>query len=383
MTPASTLLLAWALAAPPAAATLPPLLASIFTDHMVLQREVATLKVWGWLATPARSANATVAIISPGGEAAAYRHSSITPDSTKPPGSSLWVVPITAPLPAGVSFQVKVTTFSDGARRSRTLTDVVAGDVFLCGGQSNMAFTVRQSFGAEHAMATAASFGPLLRLFTVANTHNNSAQQTDVTALPAPTPGWHRSSNQSVVGLADFSYFSGACYFAGVSLRQRLPKVHGAASNGTVDVPIGLIASSWSGSAIEPWMPPAAFATCNRTVETDHLCMADTKPELGCSSMYNAMIAPLHRFPIKAIFWWQGEANGAEVNARVGDGHSYECEQKALISAWREGWRAAALPAKLAEPDIPFIFVLLEAFRKGYDKCESLTCHKYIRVGSC
>ena len=117
-------------------------------------------------------------------------------------------------------------------------------------------------------MATAASFGPLLRLFTVANTHNNS-QQTDVTALPAPTPGWHRSSNQSVAGPADFSYFSGACYFAGVSLRQRLPKVPSAASNGTVDVPIGLIASSWSGSAIEPWMPPSAFATCNRTVETE------------------------------------------------------------------------------------------------------------------
>jgi hypothetical protein len=79
--------------------------------------------------------------------------------------------------------------------------------------------------------------------------------------------------------------------------------------------------------------------------------------------MFNSMIAPLQRFSVRAILWWQAEANGGEINAKVGGGHSYECEQTAMIKAWRDGWRAVAV-----EAETPFIFVLLEAFKRGYDK---------------
>ena len=339
----------------PSAAAAPPLsparagrglLASaIFTDHAVLQAAAPNLTLFGWAATT--GAKVTAVVAPPPGLS---RPAAVFQATTGATG--LWTATVGS-WPVGVGYTITAWT---SATDNTTVTDVAMGNVFVCGGQSNMQFTVGMGFGAEKAFAEADSKGLHLRLLTIANRHNNTGPQDEVVALPAPLPGWNRAGNASITGAGDFTYFSGACFFFGASLLERMP-----------GVPVGLIASSWSGSAIEPWMPPSALLACNQTLQhgTAGLCGSVLpKPSaLGCSSMYNSMIAPLQRFSVRAILWWQGEANGGEIYAKVGAGHSYECEQTAMIKAWREGWRAVAF-----EVETPFIFVLLEAFKRGYDK---------------
>jgi sialate O-acetylesterase len=70
-------------------------------------------------------------------------------------------------------------------------------------------------------------------------------------------------------------------------------------------------------------------------------------PDDGWSSMYNAMIHPIVRFPIKGALWYQGESNG-------GEGVTYYDKMRALIGGWRKQWR---------QGDFPFYFVQLANFQ--------------------
>ena len=98
-------------------------------------------------------------------------------------------------------------------------------------------------------------------------------------------------------------------------------------------VPIGIVDSNWGGTRIEPWVSPA------------DLGLPAAKGDTG--SMYNAMIQPLVRLPIKGALWYQGESNGAE-------GDSYFEKMLALISGWRKQWGLG---------DFPFYFVQLANFQ--------------------
>ena len=88
--------------------------------------------------------------------------------------------------------------------------------------------------------------------------------------------------------------FSAVLYYFGLRLHKEL------------DVPIGLIHSSWGGSPIEPW----------------------TVSGKG-GGMYNGMIAPVKPFAIRGVVWYQGEAN-------VGNGLAYAEKMKTLIGGWRK-----------------------------------------------
>ena len=98
-------------------------------------------------------------------------------------------------------------------------------------------------------------------------------------------------------------------------------------------VPIGIVDTNWGGTRIEPWEvgeEPAA---------------ADAKPDRN--GLYNAMIHPLLRFPIKGALWYQGEANGKE-------GDTYYEKMRALIGGWRKQWGLG---------DFPFYYVQLANFQ--------------------
>ena len=108
--------------------------------------------------------------------------------------------------------------------------------------------------------------------------------------------------------------FSAALYYFGQRLHKEL------------DVPVGLIDSSWGGSPIEPW----------------------TVSGKKGGGMYNGMIAPVKPLAIRGVIWYQGEAN-------VGNGLKYYDKMKALIGGWRKVWGY----------DFPFYFVQLAPF-SGY-----------------
>jgi len=116
--------------------------------------------------------------------------------------------------------------------------------------------------------------------------------------------------------------FSAVLYHFGVRLQKDL------------DVPIGLINSSWGGSAIQPW-----------TIEGK-----------TAGQMYNGMIGPLLPLSIKGVIWYQGESNMAE-------GMKYRDRMEALIKGWRKVFD---------HEDMPFHFVQIAPFTYGNPKLPEL-----------
>lgn len=191
---------------PPTVVT-PALFDAMFQDHAVLQRG-RPIKVWG------RAAPGAAVSVSLG---QAQIQATAGADG-------VW----RATLPTQTAGGPYVLT-ARSAGASQSVSDIMIGDVWLCSGQSNMEFAVRQATNAESEIGAAND--AKIRLFLVGRS-----------SLPAPSAApravgqWRVTSPQSVRD------FSAACYFMGRDLRR------------AEDVPVGLIAASWGGSIIEDWL---------------------------------------------------------------------------------------------------------------------------------
>ena len=114
-----------------------------------------------------------------------------------------------------------------------TLTDVLVGHTFVCSGQSNAEIAVGQTFQWRAETASADALGATLRLFQVAMLPEYCSTAAPQTNLTANLP-WARASSLVVPGM------SAMCYYFGAELVAKHP-----------GVPIGLLASSWGGTAIQ------------------------------------------------------------------------------------------------------------------------------------
>ncbi len=178
---------------------------------------------------------------------------------------------------------------ADGEPRTITVTgkntivleDVLVGEVWIGSGQSNMEWQLTSTQDAPKAIAAAGNGN--IRLFHVPKVQTD-APTTDVNAH------WKACTPENIPA------FSAVLYYFGRQLQQEL------------DVPIGLINSSWGGSPIEPW----------------------TIANGQSGKMYNAMIAPLTNFAVQGSIWYQGETNVLQKN-----GLRYTAKMKDLISGWR------------------------------------------------
>ncbi|MFN3806268.1 sialate O-acetylesterase [Asticcacaulis sp.] len=188
------------------------LLADMFRDHAVLQRDRA-VPVWGE-AKPGETVTLSFG---------SARVTALT-DAT-----GHWRADL-PPLPAGGPY---VLTAATGTAK-QTVSDVLVGDVFLCSGQSNMEWNLKDTIGAADQIAT--SQNNTLRMMTVQKTQAFTPQSHFATptewqiASPATTPNW-----------------SAVCYNFARDLQTH------------VNVPIGLINASWGGSKIQPWMSRGAL----------------------------------------------------------------------------------------------------------------------------
>ena len=125
-------------------------------------------------------------------------------------------------------------------------------------------------------------------------------------------------------------------YFFGKRLLQQL------------NVPIGLINTSWGGTPAEVWTPEDLVVN-DGVLKTAaaKLTPADWWPnEPGRT--YNAMIAPLTRFSIAGAIWYQGESN-----ANTSD--TYNKLLTTMINAWRNAWKK----------DFPFYYVQIAPYKYG------------------
>ena len=180
----------------------------LFSDGAVLQRD-QPLPVWGW-STP--GAKIEVAFDGHSAKATAA-------------GDGTWRVE----LPAHAAGGPYTLTVRKNNGDTVTVRDVLVGDVWLVSGQSNMEWPVLESANAQAEIARAND--PRIRHFKVPT----SWAETPQTRLAGGE--WQAASPQTV------GEFSAVAYFFARDLRARDP-----------DVPIGIINSTWGGSAIEAWM---------------------------------------------------------------------------------------------------------------------------------
>ena len=191
------------------------LFASVFTDHMVLQAD-APIAVWG-RSQPGDSISVTL-----GAE-----KTTVTADA-----QGDWRAAFDA-RPAGETFELSAASASGVEQR---LTDLIAGDVYFCSGQSNMEFSVDAAEGGKAARRWAND--PNIRLLKIKRIAGASPKRHFY-----DHPQWSRASPQSTKD------FSAVCYFTALELRK------------TTDRPLGLVSSSFGGAGIEAWISADGLAT--------------------------------------------------------------------------------------------------------------------------
>ena len=281
----------WAALTAPAAPALNPL----FGDGMVVQQEMR-VPVWG-TADPGEKVTLTFAEQTQ--EAVADERGQ-------------WKVWL-EPMPASTEPRVLRVASSAPGGAEAVVSGVLVGEVWLCGGQSNMAYPMPRKANAE---AIAEADLPMLRLFTVRRVLAD-------TPLPSVSGRWAACTPKTV------SSFSATGYWFGHELVARR------------EVPVGLICSAWGGTCVEAWTSPRALES---TPELQRLRDAQSARKRGNhnepSVLYNAMIAPLGQFAVRGVIWYQGERNAWRDNA----GADYRLLFPALIHDWREQWKPQRLP---------------------------------------
>ena len=338
---------------------------SLFTDGMVLQRD-SVLPVWG-TATP--------------GEEVTVEFSG-QKKSAKADEKGNWLVKLD---PVHASASPSEMTISAGGTQTK-VTNILVGDVFLAGGQSNMGSPLFAAHNAAEVLPQATD--DQLRFFNVVK-KTAAEPQSDVT-------GKWQSSNPT-----NAKDFSAVAYFFAHEIRTNQ------------NIPVGVVSAPWGGTPIETWMsldsiktPPAltnvtakwdkamedyakvkadpklvsdyeakleqwkkevypAFSEAMKAYNADKAAgkpvgekpkpaweepsnpdpMAPPSPSRRPSTpsvSYNAMIAPLSPLALKGVLWYQGEAN-------AGRGLEYRTLFPRLIQGWRKQWGV----------DFPFLFVQL------------------------
>ena len=237
-------------------------------DHMVLQAAPQRATIWG-ATTPGAVVTTTFDGIN----------RTATADEN---GTWRQQLP---PTPAS-SLRSHLLLFSSSSGETAKLQDVLFGEVFVCGGQSNMEMAIPAATNSS-AEALAANAYPHIRIFSVGHRTSSATPLLDLQTVWEP---WQVASNTTIredfgPGHTLFSTFSAVCWFFGRGVADALARRAGT------PVPVGLISSNWGGTKLEVWTPPDAFGACGRAVEA--------------APMYNAMIVPYTVGPMAlAGFTW-------------------------------------------------------------------------------
>ncbi len=319
-----------------------PMLAPPFADGAVLQRE-KPVPVWG-TADPGER----ISVAFAGQEVGA------TADA-----KGRWKVSLAALKASSESRDLVVK-----GNETVTVRDVLVGEVWLASGQSNMELDLNHSKDGWEIAKTANQ--PLLRQFSVAHQSSFSPMDTMegkwIPAMP-DTAG----------------KFGAVAYYFGSDLRREL------------DVPVGIIFSSWGGTGVMAWTDPESCkanrdfagrfekqqagthatpgeitayreavgawrkAQIDARVAKRQFDEPQPKPPVGMpghaaiAGLYHGMIHPLVPFAMRGIIWYQGESNTSTST-------KYGAEFAALITGWRK---------QFAQGDLPFYWVQLPNFDFG------------------
>lgn len=317
-------------------------LPALFSDHAVLQRDIPA-PVWGW-ADPGEEVKVSIA---------GQSHTAKAGDDGR------WEVKL-EPLQVGEPLTLVV----EGKNRVEA-KDILAGEVWICSGQSNMEWAVQNSRDADIELAAANH--PNIRLITVATP---GVQEP----LKDFDGQWQKCSPGTVKD------FSAVGYFFARDLQQ------------IENVPVGLIDNAWGGSACEAWIRrdlmeneplfkpmiaewdrrAAAYDEAKAKAEYEKNLAGwearakqardEGRPEPPGrpwwsnpmtgqhrpANLYNGRVCPVMPYAIRGVIWYQGETNG-------GRGFQYRQMFPLMIQSWRDAW---------GQGDFAFYWVQLADFMR-------------------
>lgn len=279
-------------------------LPAIVSSNMVLQRNT-TIQLWGWA-----DAKEKISI------EASWLKEPLNMQADQDGNWRISVKTTDSKMPQTIKITSKTSDI--------LLEDILFGEVWLCSGQSNMEMPMRGFEGQpilESAMAIATGTNTKLRLFTVEKKGNKTPLK-DVDKYR----GWQAASPESVKN------FSAVAYFYGQQLQQIL------------DVPVGMIHTSWGGSRIEAWISNDVMSTF-KTVNLDAVDISKNTNQIP-TVLFNAMINPLIPYTIKGVLWYQGESNRNETE-------DYKKLFPAMVKNWRTLWNVG---------DFPFYYVQIAPY---------------------
>lgn len=238
-------------------------LPSLFGSNMVLQQE-SKVPVWGW-ASPFDE----ITVVG------SWDNKEVKAKTLA--ANAQWQVVLETPKAGGPYTVTIKNNYS-----KIILENVLIGEVWLCSGQSNMQW--QPAAGIDHGNEEIANANqPKIRLFNVQR-------------IAADYPQQDCFANWAVCSSETMKNFSAIGYFFGQQLQKNL------------DVPVGLINSSWGGSPIEIWMKES-LVNADENLRNDASKRVPEWSPVKPGAAYNTMIAPLLSFPIAGVIWYQGESN--------------------------------------------------------------------------
>ena len=308
-------------------------MSSLYTDHMVLQRN-QSLDIHGIANT---GDQVTVSI-------AGQKASAIANNRGE------WSV-VLQPLPVGTDYTLTI----QAGKQKKEYHHVAVGEVWLCSGQSNMAFRLNQASTGKRDIVQAND--PDLRLFDM-----KGRWETYDVAWPASCLDslnhlqYYRNTTWQGATPETAAQFSAVAYYYGKMLRDSLK------------VPVGLICNAIGGAPTEAWVDRNTLETrfpaiLRNWLQNDFIQnwvrgraaknLTNDATRLGRHPyepcyLYESGILPLQQYPIKGVIWYQGESNAHNMDA-----HSQLF--RLLVDSWRGNWK---------NPQMPFYFVQLSSLNR-------------------
>lgn len=317
-------------------------LPAVYSDNMILQREKPLL-IRG---TANAGEKVTLTI-------AGQKRQTVTGTNGR------WQITVD-PLKAGGPYTLTIAT----PTTKRTYNNVLAGEVWLCSGQSNMAFRVNECIDNQHKeMLRFAETHPNIRLFDMKPRWDTYAVEWDASVLDSLNRlQYYRDTRWVECNEQTANRFSAVAFAFGRMLSDSL------------QVPVGLILNAVGGSPAEAWIDRKTLefdfpdiladwtrndfiqpwvrerAALNVRKATNKLQRHPYEP----CYLYEAGIRPLDKFPIRGIIWYQGESNA----------HNREAHERLfplLVDSWRSNWTNKPTQANTPESELPFYYVQLSS----------------------
>lgn len=285
--------------------------ARTYSSHMVLQQSPQRAVVWGYYSSSSSTVQLTLDAVA------------VATFPGQVPGTWMAKLP---PTEASHTAHTLVL-LDDLTNTTTTLDDILFGDVWLCSGQSNMAFLLQNAFNGSTFVNNSMHY-PSLRVFT---SFKNSSPKPLV-EQPKIQEAWSVSSPLAVSQTKssaieeplddDWLVFSAVCYLFGVEIMKH------------TNNPVGLVNTNWGGTPVEFWSSAESLDKCEDKQTTN-------------GGAFNGMISPLLNMTLFGAVWYQGESNQKDPIATVDPQGlpmvQYGCTFPGMIADWRTKFNQGSL----------------------------------------